>query len=334
MARQWIQDNRGLVLIIAAVGAGLVAAGVTLGVFSTACGVASTACGVLAVAVKLVVATVGFLLSPIGLCVAAVAGLTVAWMTLTESGRKFASEFGALFRGLGEVFSETWGGIAAAIASGDLSLALKIAGAGLRAAWATVMTYLTEAWVAFKNTVVDGWHWVMDRLRAGVAVLKAGVTWVTHGEEAARKQLDDEVQQIVREREAQDAANKAFRDRQIADARADEAKARAELAALTNRARAQAAAKQGGEAGKGGERSPSIDANGKAIAGQHRLAEPATLYAAAKGTFASIGGGSLKQSLGYGDNVGQRILETNRKQLGALGAIREAIEKKTGLVWK
>lgn len=316
-ARAWITENRGLIVGVTELAAIVVAGGIALTALGSILSGVGTAFGVVAVAAKLLIGAFGLLFSPAGLVLAGVAA--VGYLS-------------GAFDGLGKVFGETWGGIVDAIASGDIRLALKIVSAGAEAVWATFVANLTEVWVKFKNLVVDTWHYIGDVAKTSIAALKAGVTWITDGQDAAALQFDRETDAIVAHAHARDEENRKFRQQQVENARAREAEARAELAALTNKAKAQAAAKG---AGASGETSTSIGPDGKANhAGAGRLPDPQQLYLAAKGSFASIGGGNIRQSLGYGDNIGQRVLEVNKKHLTVSQAILEVAKGQKAIAWK
>ncbi|MBY0513087.1 MAG: hypothetical protein K2P78_04150 [Gemmataceae bacterium] len=311
-AREWIAQNRGIVITVAAVSAALVAGGVALSVFSTALGVLSAAAGIATAALGLFGSALGLVLTPVGAVVLAVAGLTAAWLTLTDSGKRFAAEVSGAFESMGEVFTATWEGIVGAVAKGDLELAGRVAVAGLRAAWAEAMVFLTEQWVAFKDSVVDGWHEITDGLEKSVVGWQGYWLWATKGRAAAEEHVTGTLEQLEGEAKRRDEANHKFRAQQIADAKAERDRLRGELDALVNRARAPTGT---GDPTKGGQFSDSgglvKDKDGNLIAA------PAQYYKSAKGTFNSS---NLTGALGYGDKVGERQLRTQEQ-------IRDEVKK-------
>ena len=160
----FIQNNRegfatGLKIALAAtvIGGALVGLGAILGAVAAGVSGFLTALGM----VGTVIAAV---LSPVGLTVAAFAALGAGLAYLiaqTEAGAGFFEWINNGFRGVAEVATEAWGGIAAALGKGDLKAAFEIAMLGLEVVWQDLMLTLTTAWVGFKMTFVDGWHMVV-----------------------------------------------------------------------------------------------------------------------------------------------------------------------------
>ncbi len=152
--RDWIKENRGVVVGIAAVGAGLVAAGTLVVGLGATVAAAGSLITLTVAGVKL---AFGALLSPIGLATAATGGLLYLLFTQTEKGREglayLADGFGAL---AGRV-KESFAGISDAIGAGDWSLAWKIGLAALKAEWANFTFYVQVGWNVFKDAFVDGW---------------------------------------------------------------------------------------------------------------------------------------------------------------------------------
>lgn len=131
---RWIRDNVGLVKTIAAVGIGLAAAGAAVVALGGGMIFAGLALAGLASIVSALGAAVGLLFSPLGAVAALLVGGTVLWARYTESGR---NAIASLRQGLGEIMAtakETFGGIADALAAGDLQLAGEIAFTGLKLA--------------------------------------------------------------------------------------------------------------------------------------------------------------------------------------------------------
>ncbi len=147
-AGAFARNNAGAVKVAAAVGAGLAALGVGAIVTGAAFNVLSTSVVALKVALLL-------LLSPVGLIVAAVTGLTAVFLTQTEAGRQMAAELKGLFQEIGQTFGETWGGIVAAVAKGDLKAAVDVACAGVKVAWLQMVEFLKREWYGFKNWFAD-----------------------------------------------------------------------------------------------------------------------------------------------------------------------------------
>lgn len=146
--REWVAENKNLIIAAAALGAGLVGLGATLVV-------AKVAFAALAGGVGLVSAAFTLLLSPVGLAAAALAGVAAWFITCTDDGKAFASEVGAAFSGMGETFRETWGGIVDAVKAGDLPRAFEILGAGVKALWRELLLTLKRGWNSFVKGLTD-----------------------------------------------------------------------------------------------------------------------------------------------------------------------------------
>lgn len=128
----WVKENRGLVQMVAAVGAALLAAGTAILGLGTAFMLAGFAASGLAAFLTTMGAILGAVLSPVGLFVAAIMGAGAAWATLTESGRSAVSAVAGALTFLLDIARQTFGGIFDAIAAGDLALAGQIAITGLQ----------------------------------------------------------------------------------------------------------------------------------------------------------------------------------------------------------
>jgi len=132
--REWVQENGYLVAGLALVGVGLAVAGTALVVFGTiAVGVSFVIGGLTSAWVAFGV-VLAFVLSPMMLVVlgvvalaAALAALGYFWLTETKGGKKFADSMNTHVIGSLNNFKTAWAGVLAAIKSGDLGLAGKIA---------------------------------------------------------------------------------------------------------------------------------------------------------------------------------------------------------------
>lgn len=149
---------------------------------------------------------VAMLLSPLGLIAAAIAGLIYF---VPELRSAFMEAFGFLrdrFAELGQIFSDTMGGISDALMGGNLALAAKILWAGLKLAWlngtkeirdiwrtmvnniasfgvdafasfesaiTSVTSYMTDAFVAAFNAIARAWSYVQNGIATGFAKIFA-----------------------------------------------------------------------------------------------------------------------------------------------------------------
>ncbi len=135
----WISQNRELIVTVAAVGAGLTAAGTVIVSVGGAAIAASMAIGGLVSIGTALAGVFGAILSPLGLVVAGIAGATVAFLHLTTTGQAIVNWFGTNFGTLLQVVQNTVGGIFNAIQNGRLDVAAQIAFTGIKLAVATVM---------------------------------------------------------------------------------------------------------------------------------------------------------------------------------------------------
>lgn len=158
----WVKENAHLIAPLGAAALGLSAVGVAAGVAVFAVGGLVSLFGVLK---GIVAGIAAFVVSPWGLATAAVAGLSYAFLTLTESGRGvLAWARGGLADAFGTARA-AWGGLANALKKGDLEGALEIATTSLELVWAGTIARMEKAWNGFKAYFVDGWH----DLTAGLA---------------------------------------------------------------------------------------------------------------------------------------------------------------------
>ncbi|MCY2927781.1 MAG: hypothetical protein NT031_20550 [Planctomycetota bacterium] len=141
-ARGWIAANQGLVVAVFNVAKYVLFAGIALVVLGYAMkflGVAMLGLravfSVVGIGIKIVAGLLAFLCSPIGLVVAAVVALGAILLTCTETGRKAMGWLG-----------EAFGGIADALAAGDIGLAAKILWQTLKLWWLTGVNWITGIW--------------------------------------------------------------------------------------------------------------------------------------------------------------------------------------------
>lgn len=147
-AREWVAENKNLIIAVAGLGAGLVGLGVALGVLKIVLG--GIALGIGAVGAALTV-----LLSPIGIAAFALAGVATVFIRCTKEGQQFRQNVGEVLENVAGTFKETWGGIVEAVKAGDLAGAFKIAGAGIKAVWYEILLALKKAWNSFIKGLTD-----------------------------------------------------------------------------------------------------------------------------------------------------------------------------------
>ncbi|MCL2641854.1 MAG: hypothetical protein FWD53_13470 [Phycisphaerales bacterium] len=161
-AINWAKQNKELIVTIFKVAVGVVAAGIALLVLGKAIVVLGGVLSALATAVGVVTAVIGVLggiigglLSPIGLVVAAVAALGAYLIYASGMGGKALSWLGERFLELSAFATEAFGGIADALAAGDIALAAKILWLTLKVAWQTGISALETLWTQFKGSFVN-----------------------------------------------------------------------------------------------------------------------------------------------------------------------------------
>ena len=193
----WARENSGLLKAVAAIGAGLAAAGTALVAFGGGAMAIGAALSGMATIVSTVGVAIGALFSPLGIVAAALIGGVTLWAKYTESGKSAVKGLMSLLGSFMGIGKETFGGIADALKSGDLAAAGKIAIAGLQVAmstgldalvnmiggrmgefisglggqliagdlsgaWDTVMDGMTDAWAGFTGFVFDSFGISID----------------------------------------------------------------------------------------------------------------------------------------------------------------------------
>ncbi len=174
-ASRWIAANQGLVQTVAAIAAGFVVVGgivfslgvAIVGVGATISALGAVIGGIVATATAVfgaVASVIGAVLSPIGLVVAAVVGLGVyiAYTALSATGS--ITKLGEMFGSLGGTATEAWGGIVAALSTGDLETAGQIAFTALEIGWLTITTTMRQVWANVSDFFVNVWRSAVESI--------------------------------------------------------------------------------------------------------------------------------------------------------------------------
>ncbi len=132
----------GVALVIA--GTAIIGIGAVLGSLAAIASAAGTAIGVIG-------AVLGALVSPIGLVIAGVAALGVATLYYTGAGGEAIAWLSERFGELRAFVGKVAGGIADALAAGDIQLAAQILWRGLQVAWKRGVAALNEVWLGARN---------------------------------------------------------------------------------------------------------------------------------------------------------------------------------------
>lgn len=371
-AREWVKENKGMILATAAVAAGLIAAGGAMLGLASAAAAAGKILGVVVLGIKAVAVAAGFLTTGVfGPLVGAIGLAGAAWLKWSDNGQAAAGHVAAGFRGMADTVKDTWGDVTEALKGGDLQGALSSAMSGLKLIWAKGIAALEKAWEDFKASTIGSWVATMlDGVKAlgslasdGTAAKKGGGggpgggekgwaessadatsnflaktgagivgTWkfLTEGREAA-EQFSKTFREDMRGYAAQAAKDAEQRGRMMTDADKEVARLenemliarirrRQEAAEKEKKAAAESAGRLGGDLGRmvAGVFG-SLGKNGGPLPTYAQLAQ------AQKGTFSSY---ASAQTLGYGDNIGQRQLlatqETAKNTADAAAAARES----------
>jgi len=216
---KFVQLNAELLTVATVAAAGVTALGVGMFALGTATKVA---------------------LSPLVLISGAVAGIGYALYRLAKNVFPETTAAAVAFFGdIGGLASDTFSGIIAAIAKGDLSLAWEVATAGALAVWKRFSLEMTGLWVDFKNFVLDGLRDIKAGFLAAFdsGLLKRlfrgeGIVGAVVGEAGPGGAIDA----AARARNEQRDADRAFRQEQIDAAQAEADQARKRLADLVRQA--------------------------------------------------------------------------------------------------
>ena len=286
-AREWVKANRAAIVTVLAIAAGVVAAGAALVALGAVLSAAGTAIGAVIAVGKALVATVGLIASPIGLVTAAIAIL----VTQTDAGTGAVSAFREMLTNMRATATETFEGIVAAAKKGDLELAFKIAGTGIKAIWYEMLSSMGQAFARFveeNRTRIVVLGTILGGIKGGMAGSAFGPWGTLIGAVAGGGAGGLGAYGVTRLLDG-------FGDTLRTDAEAD--RARAELRDLVARAKEPVAPGPGAGTGGGDDE--------KYLNYRKKLAEPPPLFNSAKGIFS----GPAAQQLAYGDNTAKRQLD-------------------------
>jgi len=194
---KWTKDNSQVVIVVAKVGAALIAAGAIIASFGAAFVGLGVTLKIISLsmmgfvnallAVKAVVAAVAagiaVLFSPLGILVALTAGAVAAWLAFTKSGNSVVKFFTSRFGQVYDVVKDTIGGVVDAIKGGDLSKAATIAMRGVTRVVRVGIASLGDIWEGIKSTAKAAWDTVTAIVSGAVSALGStvknalGSTW-------------------------------------------------------------------------------------------------------------------------------------------------------------
>lgn len=174
----WVSANRDVVKMVAAIAAGFVVAGTVItgvGIALIGFGATIAAIGTIASTVFAAVGTaIGILTSPITLAVAGI--VAIGYVALEASGS--LTTLSEMFGSLGTTATTAWGGIVAAISSGDFETAGQIAFTALEVAWLTVTNKMKEVWNQVSDFFVNVWLNVVESIvQTGASIYFGMASW-------------------------------------------------------------------------------------------------------------------------------------------------------------
>ena len=164
--RDWLAENRGLVVSILKIGAVVLGVGVGLTALGPVVSAVGTAFGVMA---SVISTALGFILTPVGMVVTALAGLAAYIVWATGAGGKALEWLGARFDDLKSFALDSLQGIKDALAAGDIALAARIMWLSMKVVWQAGINWLKGYWYAFKYWFLQTSSDIFDGLTIVVA---------------------------------------------------------------------------------------------------------------------------------------------------------------------
>jgi len=159
---EWIRQNKALIVTAAKIAVGVVGVGLALvalgfvisGVGAALGTLASIAAGV-GTALGVVGSVLGAMLSPIGLVVSAVVALGGTLLVVSGAGADALAWLGEQFQSLKATVMKVVGGIADALAAGDIALAAQILWLSLKLAWQQGVAALDRVWLEARRFFIS-----------------------------------------------------------------------------------------------------------------------------------------------------------------------------------
>jgi len=201
VAGNFINENRGLVTMAAALGVGLIGTGAGIMAFGVTLRTVAPLLTLTKMGISALVGMVGaigpalaggfaLLISPLGLALAGVTALAVGFFTLTDTGKQSVASLGESFGVLLGDATTTFDGIKNAMQAGDFQLAAEILWAGLQVVWASGTATLGTIWadvievmsVAWNNAVAfvgGAWDALLLRIKQGQDLLAHAVSYIS-----------------------------------------------------------------------------------------------------------------------------------------------------------
>ncbi|MEW6199175.1 MAG: phage tail tape measure protein [Planctomycetota bacterium] len=184
---EWLKQNKALIVTALQVAAAVTAVGVGLIVTGTLISGVGAVFGWLATVVTGIGAAFGVIgtalaaiISPIGLVITAAVALGTTLLVVTGAGSEALTWLGEQFGRLRDTVYKVMGGIADALAAGDINLAAQILWLSLKLAWQQGVAALNRAWLEakrfFLSTAYGMWYGALAAAEIGFHALE--VAWI------------------------------------------------------------------------------------------------------------------------------------------------------------
>ncbi|MEX2218846.1 MAG: hypothetical protein WD749_08805 [Phycisphaerales bacterium] len=186
-ATAWIKENKNLVVwalkvaaAVAIAGVAIIALGYIISGIGAALGIVAGIIGGIGAAFGLIGAAIGAILSPVGLVIAAIVALGGVLVVATGVGVEALAWLGEQFTALREWVGKVVGGIADALAAGDIALAAEILWLSLKVIWQQGVAALNKAWLGakefFVSTAYSMWYGALAAAEIVFHALEVG--WI------------------------------------------------------------------------------------------------------------------------------------------------------------
>ncbi|MGE0606566.1 MAG: phage tail tape measure protein [Pirellulales bacterium] len=182
IAGDWIKKHRDMIVTVAKIAVGVVAAGAALFALGSilsglgaAFGLVATVVTGVGAALGVIGSIIGALLTPIGLVTAGIVALGAYLVYSSGAGAEALSWLGDRFAELKADALAAFQGISDALAAGDIGLAMRILWLALTVEWQKGVNFLKEHWIAFKEAVLAVWTEAVFGLASVMTQAWAGI---------------------------------------------------------------------------------------------------------------------------------------------------------------
>ncbi len=186
-ATNWVKANKETVVwalkvaaAVAVAGVAIIGLGYIISGIGAAQGLVAGIIGGIGTAFSLIGAAIAAILSPVGLVIAAIVALGGVLVVATGVGGEALTWLGEQFTALREWVSKVVGGIADALAAGDIALAAEILWLSLKVIWQQGVAALNKAWLGakefFVSTAYSMWYGALAAAEIVFHALEVG--WI------------------------------------------------------------------------------------------------------------------------------------------------------------